>query len=60
MTEIPVGHCAEEPQGAALPCQAPEQACPRGGISRILGKTAKAAATIAAMQPFYTRMEPWC
>lgn len=65
MTEIPVGNCAEalwcgEPWGGAPDCQPLEQACQRGGISKILKMTAKAAATIAAMELFYTRMEPWC
>lgn len=51
---------AGEPRGEVLDCQPPEQACRRGGISKILEMTAKAAATIAAVEPFYTRTEPWC
>lgn len=65
MTEIPVGNHAEapqrgEPQGGVWGCQPPEQACWRGGISKILETTARPATTIAAAEPFYTRTEPWC
>lgn len=53
------GGTLQRNHGSSTGLPTPQQACLRGGISRILGKTAKAAATMAAMEPFYTRMEPW-
>lgn len=42
---------AGEPRGGVLDCQPPEQACRRGGISKILEMTAKAAATMELWSP---------
>jgi len=63
VTETPVGNRAEAPQwgaprGGPPDCQPPEQARRRGGIPKIPETTENTAASIAAMEPFYTRTEP--